>query len=761
MAIASAKIDISDIAIITTVVMGVLTFLLRKPLSKVLLSSLTGVKGGPASLEVKKKDGNDSKTAEAPKELDPERDFVKKMREGNKNVVIIFGSQTGTAEDFANRLAREAHAKGLRPIVFDPENYDYQHLSKLRKGQEVLVWILATTGEGEPTDNMHAWYEAMVPDPEDLENCEVAEFADIDGVEFDRPLANVAYLGFGLGNTTYEQFCAHMRHINSRMKALGAKQLMPCGEGDDDANLEEDFTNWKAKIWPIICEHLQVGPSQGGADLTNDSGSTEPELEWQVEEVEEVGDDSAAQALRRGEMTVKSIDVHDAKHPYMASIPTAYDLSPTGERHVLHLEVNIGGSGMKYRTGDHLAVWPTNREEEVQQLLEALSLSAKADSAIKVTNTDPHAASAYLFPSSTTTYGAALRHYLDITSPPARDQISMFVLPYAKSSVARDLLTQLAEDKQAYAQGVVGKALTLSGLLAEVRLAEQLAGVNENERLVLPFAALLSLCSRLQPRYYSISSSGTTSPERPSITAVVLRYQPEGDAQNWRYGVATNYLSTITNYVNNKHTSRSGGIYGGVMASEPAGSAHSVTHLLFSDAEQTSQVRVPVHVRTSSFRLPADHTVPVVMIGPGTGVAPFRGFIQERIHQQATGATVLFFGARHYEHDYLYKAEFETQFAQLAQYNPESAIVTAFSRDQPHKIYVQHRLRERADMVWKWLNDLQGYFYVCGEARFMARDVKDALVQIAQSEGGLGLSDAESWVGSLKKFGRYQEDVWA
>ena len=129
-------------------------------------------------------------------------------------------------------MGREAQAHGLNSIVLDPENYDYQHLSRLRSA-ELVIWVLATTGEGEPTDNFRSWYDALVSDPQDLENCNVPEFADLkDGDtgsniedDDDRPLNNVKYVGFGLGNTTYEQFCVLMRHTDSRMQALGAKRV--------------------------------------------------------------------------------------------------------------------------------------------------------------------------------------------------------------------------------------------------------------------------------------------------------------------------------------------------------------------------------------------------------------------------------------------------------------------------------------------------------------------------------------------------------
>ncbi|KAJ1914171.1 hypothetical protein H4219_004907 [Mycoemilia scoparia] len=806
-------IEFSDTFIITSVVIGTVTFLLRKKICEVIGKSSSGIVGNKyesanlvssSSSTTKATNGTSNSSNQingsGGDSSSSERDFVQKMHEGKKNIVIFFGSQTGTAEDFANRLAREATSfhPGLHPIVLDPENYDYKYMTKMNPTKELIIWVLATTGEGEPTDNMQEWYEALVSDPENIDDgCEVPEFYEDDDVSievFEQPLKNkVAYIGFGLGNTTYEQFCANMRHIDKRMSTLGAKRLAPCGEGDDDSNLEEDFSNWKEGIWPIICDHLKVDDNAvTDADGVSATAAAASSLEWIVEDIgqEESLDNSttstSSRPFKRGEMVPDThTGPYDAKHPFMAPIKVAYNLSPEGERSVLHLEIDLAGSGMKYETGDHLAIFPTNHEEEVQAFLKVLRLSDKANNLIKVTNADPYAAHANLFPSSTTTYVAALRHYLDIASPPAREQIRMSVLPYAKSEAATELLKSLSSDKEAYSRSVVDSCLTVAGLLQLVNRVEEKAGVSEQDQLVLPFGALLSLCSRIVARYYSISSSSLVNPKIPSITAVVLQYQStsstttqEGEEKNdglqWRYGVATNYLDSITRYLTQK--SRGDKVDEYVLVKAEPGNVKQVSHTIYPDlstADEPSSlpvVHAPVYVRHSNFRLPTDPSKPVVMVGPGTGIAPFRGFLQERVHQLAsnnngsanTGATVLFFGSRHEKTDYLYKSELLESFEQLSKSNSDSSLFTAFSRDQAHKIYVQHRMQEQAKLLWKLLHEQGGSFYVCGEARYMARDVRDTLIRIAQQEGGLALADAEAWVSNdLKKSGRYQEDIWA
>jgi sulfite reductase (NADPH) flavoprotein alpha-component len=165
--------------------------------------------------------------------------------------------------------------------------------------------------------------------------------------------------------------------------------------------------------------------------------------------------------------------------------------------------------------------------------------------------------------------------------------------------------------------------------------------------------------------------------------------------------------------------------------------------------------RVPVYVeRNERFRLPADHATPVVMIGPGTGVAPFRAFMQRREAEGATGRNWLFFGERNFRSDFLYQIEWLR--------HRKSGLLTrldvAFSRDQDAKVYVQHRMRERAAQLYAWLED-GAHVYVCGATR-MGDDVHRALVDVVAEASGRGREHGEDYVRTLRRDGRYVRDVY-
>ena len=226
-------------------------------------------------------------------------------------------------------------------------------------------------------------------------------------------------------------------------------------------------------------------------------------------------------------------------------------------------------------------------------------------------------------------------------------------------------------------------------------------------------AAMIAALPPLQPRLYSISSSLKAAPEEVHLTIGVVRYDQGGRA---RKGVASNFLATT------------------LRPRQKAG--------------------VFVH-RSPNFRLPQDGTTPIIMIGPGTGIAPFRAFLQDRRADGATGKNWLFFGDQRRETDYLYRDEVEAYHAA----GHLSRLDLAFSRDQAEKVYVQHRMREHGADLWDWL-EAGAHVYVCGDARRMALDVDHALHEIIAARGGRSPEAAKEYVQALSKAGRYQRDVY-
>jgi sulfite reductase (NADPH) flavoprotein alpha-component len=164
---------------------------------------------------------------------------------------------------------------------------------------------------------------------------------------------------------------------------------------------------------------------------------------------------------------------------------------------------------------------------------------------------------------------------------------------------------------------------------------------------------------------------------------------------------------------------------------------------------------VEASVQTSHFRLPEDPKTPVIMCGPGTGIAPFRAFLQEREARGVKGPSWLFFGEQTAAHDFLFRDELEGWLAD----GTLTRLDTAFSRDQATKVYVQDRMRESAAELWRWFRD-GAHFFVCGDATRMARDVDATLRQMAVTEGGLSETEARDWIVTLARQGRYKRDIY-
>ena len=225
---------------------------------------------------------------------------------------------------------------------------------------------------------------------------------------------------------------------------------------------------------------------------------------------------------------------------------------------------------------------------------------------------------------------------------------------------------------------------------------------------------LVGLLRALSPRLYSIASAQSEVEEEVHLTVGVVRYPQEDGSV--RSGGASSFLA--------------------------------------DRVSEGGEVRVFVE-HNDNFRLPADSNTPVIMVGPGTGIAPFRSFIQERDAQGAEGKNWLFFGNPHFTQDFLYQVEWQKYV--------KSGLLTkidlAFSRDQANKIYVQDKLKAKGAEVWQWLQD-GAHFYVCGDANRMAKDVHDALVNIVVEHGAKNAEEAEEYVNELRRAKRYQRDVY-
>ena len=551
------------------------------------------------------------------------RNILEKMEESGKNCVIYYGSQTGTAEDYANRLAKEGSSRfGLKTMVADLEDYDFENLDEF-PNDKIAMFVLATYGEGEPTDNAVDFYEFI--------NGEEPSFSKGASVE-EKPLSDLKFVAFGLGNNTYEHYNLMVRKVNTALMKLGAERIGEAGEGDDGAGtMEEDFLAWKEPMW---------------ASLTENMGLEEREAVYEpvfsITEREDIDADAPEVYLgepNRNHLEGASRGPHNSHNPYIAPIVESKELFTVKDRNCLHMEIDISGSGnLSYQTGDHIAIWPTNAGREVDRFVDVLGLTDKRHKVISVRGLDPTARVPFPTP---TTYDAAIRYHMEIGGPVSRQFVDTLAA-FAPDEASKAEMKKLGSDKDYFLEKVGSQYSNIAQLLYSVNPTAKWTAI--------PFSAFIEGINKIQPRYYSISSSSAVQPKKIAITAVVEEIKIPGVQGHILNGVTTNYLLALKQ---KQH-------------GDPHPDPHGLTYNITGPRNRYDGIHVPVHVRHSNFKLPSNPEKPIIMIGPGTGVAPFRGFIQERAALAAkgekVGRTILFYGCRNRNEDFLYKDDWDVRY---------------------------------------------------------------------------------------------------
>jgi sulfite reductase (NADPH) flavoprotein alpha-component len=361
---------------------------------------------------------------------------------------------------------------------------------------------------------------------------------------------------------------------------------------------------------------------------------------------------------------------------------------PGSGKETRHFVVSIAGSGLHYKAGDSLGVFPTNKASEVDELLQRLGATGQelvSPAMLKLTepiSLRTALTSRLALSGPTTKIVTTLA--AKVTNPDEKARLTGLLTPEAKP-----VLDSFLEQRE------------FVDLLAEFPSAR------------LTPQEFVDHLRRLMPRLYSIASSPRIHPTEVHLTVAVVRYETN---HRERVGVCSTFLA---------------------------------------DRVQVGSTPTPVFVSHSHFGPPDDPSKDIIMVGPGTGIAPFRAFVQDRIARSATGRNWVFFGDQHRATDFLYEEEWTEWLAKAA----ITRLDTAFSRDQLQKVYVQDRMRENARELWSWISG-GAYFYVCGDAKRMAKDVDVALLDIVAQQGGMDMMAAAEYVKAMKKEKRYQRDVY-
>ncbi|CAH0045285.1 unnamed protein product [Clonostachys solani] len=616
------------------------------------------------------------------------RNIAMKLEESNKDLVVFWGSQSGTAEEFANRLARECYSRfGLDSMSADLSDYDPESLSSIPESK-IAIFILSTYGEGDPSDNAAGLLRYLQHKPS-------------------QSLANIQYAAFGLGNSNYQHYNRVVDVVATAIDGLGARALMPLTKADDaDGNTEEQFLAWKESVLRLLQKKL---------DLAEREPFYEPKLQVEEDESLDIIDLHSGEPMSRDDSKSSSAVVS-------APVSGARDLFQNSSRNCVHLDVDLSAhTTISYKTGDHIAVWPVNPAEEVDILLGQLGLRDRCRIPISIKSLDSTKKIPVPTPTSTE---VLLKHYLEISAAVSADTLAS-ILQFAPSPTVRSFLGQYVENRQAYIQLAEENHLTLGRLL---RMSAIKGGLSEDGAWAnVPLSFVVEVLGALRPRLYSISSSSMLAPRKPAITALVVEKPLRNRPAESIPGLASTHLHKV--------------------------SVSSRNELLPS---------LHVAIRKSKFHPPVA-TKDIIMIGAGTGIAPFRAFLLERarLHSMSrpVGRTILFFGCRDPKEDYIYREELEKAVASL----PGAEIVAAFSRTQyPGKTgrgYVQDAVAARGQELSRMIAQQEARVYVCGRAA-MSREVAAVLKDALKENADLGIENLAEWWTSWRRMGGFSEDVW-
>ncbi|KAL0040841.1 hypothetical protein WJX79_006949 [Trebouxia sp. C0005] len=683
-------------------------------------------------------------------------------RSDHSGLTILYGSQTGNAQDVAERIGREGKRRHFVPRIMAMDAFPVSQLPE----EHNVILVSSTTGQGEVPSNMKAFWKFLL---------RKALPAD--------SLKGVTVAVFGLGDSGYQSYNTVAKKLDRRLTALGASVVCERGLGDDQHpnGYEAALDPWLRHLWSQLRAKypLQLGLSEPAPEDT----STELDPKYQIsylathevaerpiyetEQEEAVAaafafsqleaslsgvraSPSNAEAISRQGMTASTsgttVATENAQYglwrPFMASLTCNTRITSAEHfQDTRHLEFDLTGSGIHYAPGDLLTIFPCQSPAAVSAFLQRMNLDPGAWVRIEPAETPLGNAVS----SIQVRVAALVQGILDISGASPRRYFFEVLQHFATAELEVDRLEYFAtpegrNDLYTYNQK---EGRTVLEVLQDFKSAQP------------PLEWLLQTVPHLKPRQFSIASSLAKHPNTAHVLMAVVDYKTPFKRR--KQGLCSAWLANAMASGAASDSSAHGA------AVPRSSSRNDSTTMDEHTANGDKQARVvPVWVESGVLRLPASHSTPMILIGPGTGVAPFRSFLEERQMAAAGGTSVapsyLLFGCRGEKADFYYSQLWQQLLAEgiLA---PTAGLLTAFSRDQKQKVYVQDKLRQHSKLMWDLLQ--QGaVVYVSGSAEKMPQAVATAFEEIAAQqhrEPGFG----RKVVQRLEQTKRYHVEAWS
>ncbi|MDM0115178.1 cytochrome P450 [Variovorax sp. J22R133] len=568
-------------------------------------------------------------------------------------LAVLYGSNTGSSEMFARRIAADAPRQGYAATVATLDEL----AGTLAPGMSVIV--VTASYEGQAPDNARKFLSWIESRPA----------GELTGVKF---------AVFGCGNRQWARtYQAIPRRMDDALAAAGAARFRPRGEADAGGDFFGAFDSWYETLWEDV-----------GQALGREVADKAPAPTFEVEVLKSARE--------------KALQLNELEQGVVVENRELVNMAHPGARSKRHLQIALP-QGMNYRAGDYLAVLARNPEASVARALTRFGLSSDTQIVI---HRQAGAATSLPGDYPITAY-EVLSGYVELAQPATRAQVGQLAQA-TPCPPERKELERLATE-ETYEKEVLGRRVSVLDLLERAQSCD------------ISFARFLGMLPSLRPRQYSISSSPLANEAEASLTIAVVD-APALSGQGTFEGVASSYLARL---------------------------------------EAGDRVSVAVRPSQTGFHLPADPRTPIVMVCAGTGVAPFRGFLQERAAQKAAGREVgralLFFGVNDPQVDYLYRDQFAGwEAAGVVEMRP------AFTdRPDGDVKFVQHRVwRDQDDVRALFLEGAQ--FYVCGDGKHMAPAVRETFIRMYQGATQCDDATAQAWADRMEhERGRYVSDVFA
>ncbi|KAK2399579.1 NADPH-dependent diflavin oxidoreductase [Trifolium repens] len=617
-------------------------------------------------------------------------------------LLILYATETGNSLDAAERLAREAERRACPINILSLHQYDPSLLPQ----EEAVVFVVSTTGQGDTPDSMKVFWRFLL-------QRQLSQHW----------LKGVHYAVFGLGDSGYQKYNFVAKKLDKRLMDLGGTAILERGLGDDQhpSGYEGTLDPWMSSLWRMLNmikpEFLPNGPDV----LVQDTVLIDqPKVQVTYHNTETIESHfSTTSDLTSLDILESARTMHPGNsssdrnvHPdcFLKMVKNLPLTRPNFGKDVRHFEFEFVSHAIEYDTGDVLEILPGQDSAAVDAFIRRCNLDPDSFISVSPREMDDHNANGSRRPVKLRTFveltmdvasASPRRYFFEVMSFFATAEHEKERLQYFASPEGRDDLYQYNQKERR----------------TVLEVLEDFPSVQ------MPLEWLIQLVPLLKTRAFSISSSQSAHPDQVHLTVNVVSWTTPYKRK--KKGLCSSWLATL---------------------------------------DPNNAVSIPAWFQKGLLPTPSP-SLPLILVGPGTGCAPFRGFIEEREIQSKINSTapiMFFFGCWNEDGDFLYK-DFWLNHSHNNGVLSEAkggGFYVAFSRDQPEKVYVQHKMREHSGRIWNLLAE-GAAVYIAGSSTKMPTDVTSAFEEIVSKENEVSREDAVRWIRSLEKCGKFHIEAWS